>query len=358
MEKTFEKYFLAANSCEGFCEHFTDCYSLEDGWRAYIIKGGPGTGKSSLMKYIAAKATDRGFKVKLCVCSSDPDSLDAIIIDDIRTVVLDGTAPHIVEPKNPGVCEEILNLGRFWDSDILRHNKAVICEISNKNKALHALASRYLLACGQLFRDNYKLSIGYTNKDKVIKFTDNLCKKYIPAVSDKGREWVRFISGVTPKGVVSYLNSLSKFYTKKIIIEDKYGGVSSLIMEQIREYALSKGHSIVTLKNPFLPSVMTDHILIPSLSLMFATENNFCHLESEERRIHARRFCDAAARKKYRGRLNFNSEVAKQLLLSACEALRDAKSEHDRLERYYIKAMDFGALTDYATKLTEKILRE
>lgn len=358
MEKTFEKYFLAANSCEGFCEHFTDSYSLKDGWRAFIIKGGPGTGKSSMMKYIAAKASDKGMKVTLCVCSSDPDSLDGVIIEDVKAVVLDGTAPHIVEPESPGICEEILNLGQFWDSDILRYNKDIILSIMAENKAHHSTASRYLYACGQMLRDNYKISSSLADKEKITKFTQNLCKKNIPATKKTGSEVIRFASGVTPKGVVSYINNLSKFYTKKIIIEDKHGGVSSLMMEAIREYALNCGHSIITLRNPFLPSLMIDHIIIPELSLMFATENAFCHIEGEERRIHARRFIDIAVRKKHRGRFAFNSEVAKQLIFCACKELSKAKLQHDRLERYYIKAMDFEGLTNFAKGWTEKILSE
>ncbi|MBQ8793259.1 MAG: hypothetical protein IJZ63_00755 [Clostridia bacterium] len=58
MKNEFSKYFLAANSAEGFVSHFGDNYDYADGWRAYIIKGGPGTGKSSFMKYITAKAQE------------------------------------------------------------------------------------------------------------------------------------------------------------------------------------------------------------------------------------------------------------------------------------------------------------
>ena len=44
-------YFLAANSGQGFYSKFGECYDAHNGWKAYVIKGGPGTGKSSLMKY-------------------------------------------------------------------------------------------------------------------------------------------------------------------------------------------------------------------------------------------------------------------------------------------------------------------
>ncbi|MBQ6714393.1 MAG: hypothetical protein IJN15_02465 [Clostridia bacterium] len=358
MEKSFEKYFLAANSCEGFCEHFSDSYNYLDGWRAYIIKGGPGTGKSSLMKYVAKKAADRGYKVSLCVCSSDPLSLDGVIIEDIKTVVLDGTAPHIVEPRNPGICEEILNLGEFWDSDILRHNHKRIYEISALNKSYHKLASKYLFSAGELIKDNWKIAREYTDKSKVERYAAGLCKKYIPKGNEKGKEAVRFIGGITPMGVVSYLNTLAKNYKNTVIIEDKYGASSGILMEKIREYAIKKGHSIITLKNPFLPSLLTDHILIPELSLMFATENEYNHIDSDKRRIHARRFSNTALKKQYKSRMRFSDEISHQLLSGAAVALNDAKREHDLLEKYYIKSMDFKSLTDYAMAVADKILEK
>ena len=94
MDDFGRKYFLGANACTGFYSAFSDCYAAGDGWRAFIIKGGPGTGKSSFMKYVAAKAAERGLEVELCVCSSDPQSLDGVILRSMKTVILDGTPPH------------------------------------------------------------------------------------------------------------------------------------------------------------------------------------------------------------------------------------------------------------------------
>ena len=54
MKKSDIKYFLAANSCEGFYSVFDKAYLPDGEWRAYIIKGGPGTGKSSFMKRFAS----------------------------------------------------------------------------------------------------------------------------------------------------------------------------------------------------------------------------------------------------------------------------------------------------------------
>ena len=64
MKNKFSKYFLGANSAEGFISHFGDNFDCFNGWRAIIIKGGPGTGKSSFMKYITAHAVDAVYKSK------------------------------------------------------------------------------------------------------------------------------------------------------------------------------------------------------------------------------------------------------------------------------------------------------
>ena len=357
MEKQYPKYFLGANSCEGFVSHFGDSFDACEGWRAIIIKGGPGTGKSSFMKYVAAKATDKGYSITLCICSSDPDSLDGIIIEDIKTVILDGTAPHIVEPKYPGACEEILNLGEFWDSDKLLSRAHEILSITDENKAIHKTVSRYMSAVGVLMRDNLKLAASYTDTKKAALFGERLAQRYIPSKKGEGKEWVRFIGGVTPKGIVAYTDTVNKFYRNRIIIEDKQGIVSGIIMEKIRAAALKAGYEIITLKSPFLPSLVIDHILIPELSLAFVTENEYINFGGEERRIHARRFFDIPAQRAARARILFNRRVIRELLLSAAATLKKAKAIHDELEKIYIESMDFDALSRFATEKAENILK-
>ena len=355
MKNFNKKYFLGANSCEGFYSKFADSYNADEGWRAFLIKGGPGTGKSSFMKYIAAKAQRCGIDFELCICSSDPNSLDGIILPEKKTVVLDATSPHIVEPSYPAVCEEILNFGQFWDADKIVVNRKEVLEVTRKNKLLHKKASGYLLACGQLIYDNYKTALAVTDKEKALAFADKLCKKYIPNRKKKGKEWVRFIEGISPLGIISYKNTVTENYNNLVIISDNYGSASNIIINKVREYALEKGHEIITLKNPFLPSVITDHILIPELSLAFVTENDYMHFSSDERRIHARRFVNSTKLHNSRSRIFFNKKISKQLLLYAAQTLSQAKSVHDELEKYYIKAMDFKSLSIFAEEFFQKL---
>ena len=353
MEKTL-KYFLAANSCEGFVSHFADCYNPNDNWRCYIIKGGAGTGKSSFMKKIAKKSAELGLEYILCPCSSDPDSLDAVILPDKKTVILDGTAPHETNPKYPAVCEEILNFGQFWDSGKITENSEIIT-LTDQNKTCHKTAQKYLFAAGQIMLDSYKTALACTKIAETEKFADRLCKKYIPKSNGTPYEWVRFLEGITPKGVISFPETILSTCENTVIISDKYKACSNIIMNRIRNFALLNGYEIITLKSAFLPSVITEHIIIPTLSLAFVSENDKIKFATDIRRTHARRFTSNKLLHNSQSRLKLNGKIIKSLLNSATENLKKAKAIHDELEEHYKKIMDYDALNNFSEEFMEKL---
>ena len=64
----------------------------------YILKGGPGCGKSTLMGKIGDWAEEAGLETEYILCSGDPGSLDAVVIPALKAAVVDGTAPQGVVP--------------------------------------------------------------------------------------------------------------------------------------------------------------------------------------------------------------------------------------------------------------------
>ena len=340
------KYFLAANSCEGFVSFFGDSYNAKENWRCYIIKGGPGTGKSSFMKRVARYAESKNEKYILCPCSSDPQSLDAVILPNKKTVILDGTSPHTIDPLYPAVCEEILNFGQFWDSGKIT-DKNEILNITDQNKALHKSVSKYLNAAGQIMLDSYKIALSYTKKAEAKAFAERIIKKHIPKNSGTPYEWVRFIEGITPEGIISYPETVTEECKNVIVISDKYRACSNIIMNEIRNYCLINGYEIITLKNPFLPSVIIDHIIIPELNLAFVTEDNSILFETPARRIHSRRFTSNKLLHKSAGHLKLNRKVINSLLDTAVNMLQEAKAVHDKLEKHYINIMNYSDLETF-----------
>ena len=68
---TRQIWFAAANSEHGFENHFPALFSAGAGADAlYIVKGGPGTGKSGLMRRVARCAGRQAGRS--CSCSAPP----------------------------------------------------------------------------------------------------------------------------------------------------------------------------------------------------------------------------------------------------------------------------------------------
>ncbi len=349
-------YFLASNSADGFINGFSNAYDPKNGWKAYLIKGGPGTGKSSFMKKVATYFADRGEAVEIVPCSSDPDSLDAVVLPEKKIIILDATAPHVMDPIYPGVCEEILDFGQFWDTSLIESNREEIIALTDNNKALHRRASRILSAIGQLKRNEMKISLLATDIDKTFDYAVKLASRFIKPQKGQASERVIYLSAVTPKGNIFYRDTIDKLCSEKVIILDEYSTVSNMIFSVIRDYALKNGAQIITVKNNILPGEQIDHILIPSLSLAFCSSRSEMEIYDEAvRKIHATRFMNRDVLRESRSRILFGRRLTKELLSGAANTLKEAKEVHDKLEYHYIKAMDFEGLNEFCRNFTESL---
>lgn len=87
-------FFLGANSGHGFQNLFHEFCAPENYRDLLVLKGGPGVGKSTMMRRIGQAMEDCGEQVEYLYCSGDPKSLDGVHIPRIRVAVVDGTAPQ------------------------------------------------------------------------------------------------------------------------------------------------------------------------------------------------------------------------------------------------------------------------
>ena len=71
-------FFLGTTTPAGFKGYF-EPLRREPGMQMYLIKSGPGCGKSTLMKRLAQAAEQQGQPIEKIHCASDPDSLDGVV---------------------------------------------------------------------------------------------------------------------------------------------------------------------------------------------------------------------------------------------------------------------------------------
>lgn len=87
-------FFAGANSGEGFRSLFSELVDIEDTYDLMVLKGGPGVGKNTFMREVARAMEAAGTAVERLWCSGDPDSLDGVVLPELRCAVVDGTSPH------------------------------------------------------------------------------------------------------------------------------------------------------------------------------------------------------------------------------------------------------------------------
>ena len=340
--------FLSANSSEGFFSFFDEF--LKDK-KTYVIKGGPGTGKSSFMKKIASKAVSKGDFTEYVYCSSDPDSLDGVYIHGSETAFTDGTPPHVMEVKYPGAMGAIINLGQFINSEKVSTAKDEILRLNSKLSASYSRAYRYLKAAACASSELRAIGQKYLDSEKMMLYFKILSDRVL---ADKnghgGRSYVRFLSGITPKGYVTFKDTIYTLCSDVFVIRDKYG-LSSSVLKALRDKFTDRGFDVYEFRFPLEPHLIS-HIAVPELDMAFVTSDKLTHFDTgNARAVNLNRFMreDIEFEKKYAVSA---AKLMKICLEEAIEALRTAKSLHDDLEEIYISSMDFAALD----KLTEDYL--
>ena len=350
-------FFLGANTPGGFFSLFDELYMPKNGWKLYIIKGGPGTGKSTLMKKIAAEAERRGHYCERIFCSSDPASLDGVIIPALKVSVADGTAPHVLEPKYPGVSERIVDLGRFRSDARLREHAAEIIRLTDENKEMHAACTRYLNAAGAAGQDLMQIVADALDAEKLEGFVGHLAQRELGGVAGgEGKAQRRFLSAVTPEGVRTFYETADALCEKRIVLHDDIGLASGIITAALCDIALANGCRVIKCLCPLAPERKIDHLIFPELGLGVFTSNPrhpFPHENAKN--VQCVRFFSKNEMRLHKNRVRFTRRAQGEMLNEALKYQEKAKALHDALERYYIDAMDFDSLAEYSERLIRRI---
>jgi hypothetical protein len=353
-------FLLGANTPQGFVSRFEELGDADDGWRLFVIKGGPGSGKSVLMQKLAERLKEKEIAAELIHCSADIDSLDGVIVPSLKCAVCDGTPPHAVEPKYPGAYESIVDLSVCWDEGMLQAHREEIIALSRSVTRCHEHSCRFLAAAGSLAGDTYRIALDNLNTAKLAGYCGRLGEKeFRPGKKKAGKERVRFLSAVTAEGVVTFTDTAKRLAQRIYLIVDDHGAVSRLILQAVRREALAAGYDAISCYCPLGPFDRLEHLFVPELELGFMTSNRFHDFSAAidpYRVVNSQRFSDREKLSGSKKRILFNRRAAAQMLRQAASLLHDAKTIHDELETYYVSATDFSKVDELTEKVMNKIL--
>ncbi len=351
-----QSYFLGSSGKNGFFSCFSQLSPNIEGQYTYIIKGGPGTGKSSMMKKIASEMEKRDIECERIRCSSDPDSLDGIIFPSLRVSIADGTSPHTMDPDYPGATGEIVNLGDCWNKKKLFEQKEIIIELTDKNKTCHRRSRRFIESAFSIFGDGEKICRDCLDGERLMRYAARVSSRHFKNPNGKiGLEKIRMLDAVTPKGYCFLADTVRELCDLTVVFEDDFGVAAGKLISELRAYALASGFSVIS--SPGIGSEKgLRHIIIKELSLGFFTADKLCNLDFEPTKtVSLRRFYSSDELSAHRARLAFSRKAANELLEEAVCALKMAKDIHDDLEAVYIGAMDFDKVAVITNSLIERI---
>jgi ABC-type lipoprotein export system ATPase subunit len=351
-------YYAGGNTARGFYSLYES--NLEKMDRLFILKGGPGTGKSSLMKRIGEDWNKKGYDIQYLHCSSDNDSIDGVIIEQLKAAVVDGTAPHIIEPKYPGAVEEYVNLGAAWDSTRLISQKESIIQYTERIRAGFQQAYGCFAQALRIHDDWEKIYIRNMDFSKANALTEELIQRlFSDQTADKQADVRhRFLGAATPKGAVDFVPNLTEDVAKRYFIKGRPGSGKSTMLKKIAAKAEQNGFDVEIYHCGFDPNSL-DMMIVRELGFAIfdstAPHEYFPERDSDEIIDMYEAIITAGTDEKYAEQLADISAKYGSKMKEAISYLAGVKSLRDELEGIYIEAMDFKAVDHIREDLQRQI---
>jgi Cdc6-like AAA superfamily ATPase len=355
MKGTIKNFFPGGNTSRGFHSYYRYILGQDEARRIICIKGGPGTGKSSLMKKISKYFNEKGYDIEHHHCSSDNNSLDGIVIKELNVAILDGTSPHVVDPINPGAVDEVLNMGDCWNEEGFKLYRHKIIHINKKVGKTFKRAYRFFGAAKLVYDDWYTYNSEALNINKLNILKENLKELlFTTSPCNLGIDRHLFATAFTPNGIITYIENLSSDYKTTYVLKGGPGTGKTNVLQFLSDEALKRGYYVEIFHTPLIPEKI-EHILIPDLNVAILTSNEINNLDLPGTVIDMNDCLNPTTLATTKSEVDYDAAEFYTLLNKGLATIKEAKGLHDELETCFIPNMDFSKLDAVYSKIIKKI---
>ena len=352
----FLTYFLGANTPRGFYSLYDGFTDEEAGDFLWVLKGGPGCGKSSFMRRIGQAAAEAGLDVEYIRCSGDPASLDGVYIPALRTAYADGTAPHVLEPPCPGACGAYLDLSRYYDTAAMRARRDEILARGSAYKAKYAEAYALLallpaaqaLPADALPAEADRLAAAHR--------AESVARRVLPVRRGReGKQLLRFLGAFCCEGRV-FRADTAEALCGKLYRLDRERGLADDYLRALASQAKKRGWDAVCCPDPLEPEKL-EAVLLPEAGFGCVAAPPEASWETAvTRRVRLDALPENAKLPAARALLRESRKRRDRLLGQAAAALAEAKALHDELEAVCNPFVDFEGVYREADAHIERLL--
>lgn len=341
------EFFAAANGSSGFRSYFNDIFSSETFDGIFILKGGPGTGKSTLLRDLSHTFAGPEITTEIFYCSSDPKSLDAVLLSghNKKIAILDGTAPHERDAHIPGATDILVNLGEAFDKEALRKNKKEIVFLHKEKSAAYKDAYFYLHIFG-IFHS--KIEADTTSRIKTGAVKEWIEKRIRPLLHSDAVPNIspRLIRSFSREGLLRLDTFEKNAEVKFTFFGDRTEG--GILLKEIATHLSNMGCNAFYAPSPFTDS-MCDGIFLKNEKIAITLANKQTN--------------DTLDTGCFFSPISKNSKANAESCHMECErycslaknALQLASDKHFALERIYTPAMHFDFLDPLKNNLKTQI---
>ncbi len=322
---------------EGFINLFDQLLPKGMIRRTVILKGGPGVGKSTFMRRVHAAVCAGGEASMLYPCSGDPDSLDAVAVPHAGLVIMDGTAPHVVDPKIPGARDGIVNLGACLDERAMRGQAGRIAACMEDNAACTRRARASLAAAWALEKENHAIAASATDEGRAARMTRALIRAVMEgeAEAERAPSVRRTITdAVTMKGEMCLLAEGD--CGRVIRIARHWAQDVTPVLRALEAACLAAGYGVEEHLNPACPGELL-HVTIPVLDTLVTSGEGL----ASEMTFDFAACLPGSALLRHDCALEQGRAGVQLHRHRASAALTQAKQIHDEIETFYTPHMDF-----------------
>ncbi|MGI5850855.1 MAG: hypothetical protein GX340_01290 [Clostridiales bacterium] len=363
-----KRVFPGGNTPMGF-HSFFDYIIWGDYVRRYIIKGGPGAGKSTFMTGIETHMLDLGFDVVEYRCPTDPDSLDAISIPELGIALLDGTSPHTVDPRNPGITDDIIWLGQYWDDTILAKYREEILQLNKRGARMFKSAYNHLREARVAYDEWRSYAEDDFDEGEYNSVLGKVMVDFFKGYEDLSPRAAHhthiFATAISGKGVYNYTDCLVEPSHKVYAFSGRPGSGVGRAIGRLARQAEELGLSTQQFHSPIDIDEL-DILILPHLNRVLVNVNQILGNDNsllQDRSFETHIDFDDYLKDKNKTVLEFadDMEAAKKrfyhLIDRAVDFISRAREVHGQLERYYIEAMDFDGVNAKREEVLREILR-
>ena len=345
-------YFLGANTPEGFRSEYGSLQTDRRIEKLWILKGGSGCGKSTLMRLVAARAEQLGLSCEQILCSSDPDSLDALVVPEAGIGIVDGTAPHVVEPTLCGVGSNYVNLGICYNEDLLRPLEPALRAAKEAAGACRAPAYAALAASAAVLQLIRGLGGLADASEALRRAREELLAKLPEPGKEPGPIRRCYFTGVTPAGLKAFVPQSRRLWS----IRDCFGLGSELIRELARRWSAA-GETVVLGMDPLDPDRVSG-LFLPGRDMGYWRVDPVFDPPEALLCLDLERPVLEALPQELRSRIGNLIRLRRELLTESVYWLSQAKKHHEVLEELYRPAVDFSAVEREAETIARSLLTE